>query len=89
MVRMFVRHDVADYDAWRKVYDDFGGEQQARGVRAEAVYRSVEDPNDVTVWHDFDDAESARAFVSSDTLREAMASAGVQGQAQIWITEEA
>jgi hypothetical protein len=88
MVRMFVRHDVADYDAWRKVYDDFADEQQARGVRAEAVYRSVEDPNDVTVWHDFDDVESARAFMSSDLLRETMASAGVQGQPQIWLTEE-
>jgi heme-degrading monooxygenase HmoA len=89
MVRMFIRHDVADYDAWRKAYDDFAGEQQARGVRAEAVYRSVEDPNDVTVWHDFDDAESARAFESSDALREAMTSAGVQGRPQVWLTEEA
>jgi hypothetical protein len=56
MVRLYIRHRVADYDAWRKVYDDFAGQQQAAGVRAVAVYQSIDDPNDVTVWHDFDDA---------------------------------
>ena len=32
MVRMFVRHEVADYDRWRNVYDDFGGERSGFGV---------------------------------------------------------
>jgi hypothetical protein len=49
----------------------------------------VGDPNDVTVWHDFETAEAAEAFVNSEALREAMEAAGVQGQPDIWITEEA
>jgi len=69
MVRMFVRHNVADYEVWRKGYDEF---DQERG------------PNDVTAWHDSDTAEAARAFVSSDALRSAMQRAGVQGEPQIW-----
>ncbi len=88
MVRMFVRPRVRSYDAWRSVYDDFGDQQRALGVRAEAVYQSVDDPNDVTVTHDFDDVEAARAFVGSESLREAMTSAGVEGEPQIWFTAE-
>ena len=65
MVRLYIRHRVADYDAWRNAYDDFAGQQQAAGVRAEAVYQSLDDPDDVTVWHDFDDAGAAQAFVGS------------------------
>ena len=32
MVRLFVRHQVADYPAWRRVYDDFDAERQTLGV---------------------------------------------------------
>ena len=86
MVRSIVRHDVADYDAWRKVYDEFqgSGAPAERGVRGEAVYQSVDDPNDVTVTHDFDDADTARAFFSSPDLEGAMKAAGVKPGFQIW-----
>jgi cyclic nucleotide-binding protein len=50
------------------------------GVTDDAVFQSVDDPNDVTVWHDFAAADAARAFVSSDALRSAMQRAGVQGE---------
>ena len=38
MTIMFVRHTVANYKAWRKVYDDFAPVQKAKGVTAQAVY---------------------------------------------------
>lgn len=88
MVRMFVRHKVEDYGAWRKVYDAFDVERRPMGVIGDSVFQSVDDPNDVTVWHDFDSAEEARAFVSSDALRRAMQEAGVQGQPEIWFVRE-
>ena len=89
MVRMFVRHDVADYDTWRKGYDAFDETRVPMGVKGDAVFRSVENPNDVTVWHDFDSAEQAQAFVQSEELRSAMQDAGVQGEPQIWTVEQA
>jgi hypothetical protein len=85
---MFVRHRVNDYDRWRRVYDYFAATQQKLGVRAEAVYQSIDDPNDVTVWHDFDDADAARAFGDADELRVAMGDAGVASEPQIWLTNE-
>ncbi len=31
-VRMYCRHDVADYAVWRKGYDDFAHYQKTHGV---------------------------------------------------------
>ena len=88
MVRLFIRHNVEDYQAWRKAYDEFDQQRRSMGVSGDAVFRSIDDPNDVTVWHDFEIAEVARAFASSDALRNVMQRAGVQGEPQIWFTTE-
>ena len=87
MVRMFARHQVADYDAWRKAYDTF--DRESLGVRQHAVYRSVTDPNEITVWHDFEDRATAESFASSDDLKAAMTEAGVVSAPNIWITDKA
>lgn len=89
MTRLFVRHTVSDYSAWRKVYDAFDPQRRSMGVSGQGVYRSVENGNDVTAWHDFATAEQAKAFITSDALKNAMKSAGLVGALGIWITSEA
>ena len=89
MARLFVRHNVADYRAWRKAYDDFDAERRKLGVTAHAVFQSIDDPNDVTVWHDFSTSQSAKSFASSARLEEVMGNAGVKGVPQIWFVREA
>ena len=37
------------------------------------------------VWHDFATREQAEAFTASETLRDAMRRAGVQGQPTVWL----
>ena len=86
MIRMFVRHSVTDFVAWKQAYDDFDDERIGMGVAGDAVFQSASDPNNVTVWHDFATLDTARSFVESDRLREVMASAGVAGEPQIWFT---
>jgi quinol monooxygenase YgiN len=83
-VRMFVRHEVADYAAWRKAFEAFAPTQKKMGVIYKAVYRSTDDPNDVTVVHDFHSVEEAKAFAASPELKAAMGKAGVKGAPQIW-----
>ena len=89
MATMFVRHTVSNYNAWRKVYDDFALVQKAKGVLAEAVYQAADNPNDITVTHDFATVEAAQAFAKSDELKKAMQSAGVVGAPMIWFTNKA
>jgi hypothetical protein len=86
MVRMFIRHDVADYAKWRQAYDAFDAERGGMGVAGHAVYRAVEKETDVTVVHDFASLEAARAFVASQRLREVMGAAGVVSVPSIWFT---
>jgi len=88
MVRLFARMNVADFETWRKAYDEFYGERGTLGVTGAAAFQLVDDPNDVTVWHDFETAEVARAFVSSDALRDVMERAGVQGEPEFWFVTE-
>jgi hypothetical protein len=89
MVRLFVRHNVADYPAWRKVYDDFDEPRRTMGVKDDAVYQAIDNPNDVTAWHDFETAEEARAYAGSDQLKSGMQRAGVEGEPEIWFVTEA
>jgi ABC-type sugar transport system substrate-binding protein len=85
-VRLFVRHEVSDYGAWRKAYDSFASMQKKMGVTYQSVYHSTEDPNDVTVIHDFHSLAKAKAFVASADLKSAMEKSGVKGAPQIWYT---
>lgn len=85
-VHMFVRHEVADYATWKKAYDGFRATQKKMGVVAQAVYQSVDNPNDVTVTHVFHSLEQAKAFAASPELKSAMEKSGVKAAPQIWYT---
>ena len=89
MTTMFIRHAVADYKAWRKIYDDFASVQKAKGVTAQAVYQDADNLNEITVTHDFATVEAARAFVNCEELKSTMQNAGVVGAPTIWFTNKA
>jgi heme-degrading monooxygenase HmoA len=73
-----VHHRVADYDAWKAVYDGVADMQRAGGVLDHAVLRSADDPNMVVVVHTFASQEAAHAFFADNPdLKAAMGSAGV------------
>jgi len=88
-VRVFVRHEVTDYMAWRKIYDEFAPTAKKMGVASQVVYRSIANPNDVTVINDFKTLEKAKAFAASPELKAAMEKAHVTGTPQIWYTTKA
>ncbi len=89
MIRMFIRHPVADFAAWKQAYDAFDEERSGMGVVGDAVFQSADDPNEVTAWHDFATRDIANAFAASDRLREVMSTAGVTGEPSIWLTTPA
>ncbi len=72
-----VRHRVANYDAWKTVYDSFASIQVEHGVRAHQVLRLHDSPNDLVITHTFDDLETAKAFFAMPELKQAMNKAGV------------
>jgi quinol monooxygenase YgiN len=88
MSTMFVRHAVADYQIWRRVYDSLEATRKANGVTAQAVYQSADNPNEITVVHDFPTVAAARAFAGSPELKEGMKAAGVVGAPTIWFANQ-
>ena len=91
MTILIVRHTVADYKAWRKLYDsaEVKKVQKGHGVTADAVYQAADNPNDVTVTHEFASAAKAKAFIALPELKQAMQKAGVQGAPTFWIGKKA
>jgi hypothetical protein len=90
MATTFVLHRVADYDAWRRVYDGVAELQRQGGVTADAVYRAEGDPENVLVMHRFASAEQAHAFFENADLRQALVDAGVDlGSVRMEFYEEA
>jgi len=87
-VRVFIRQEVGDYDAWRRVYNDFDPTRRQMGGTLLAVFRSVDDPNDVTTINDFPSLDQAKAFAVSPELKAALAKAGVKGTPQIWLASK-
>jgi hypothetical protein len=88
-VRVFIEHEVSDYAAWRTVYDSFAATQRKMGVTFQAVYQSVNDPNDVVIIHDFATLQKAKAFIASGELKAAMDQARVKSAPHITITARA
>lgn len=89
MATLFVRHDVADYDAWKQAYDEFDAERQTMGVKGHGVYQADGNPNNVTIFHDFETIEGAKSFADSPRLKEVMTAAGVRGEPNIWFANKA
>ena len=89
MATLFVRHTVADYAAWRRIFDDFAPTQKALGVTDKAVYQAADNANDITVTHDFATLEAAKAFADSSELKTAMHDASVTSAPTIWFANRA
>lgn len=83
MALALVLHKVADYDAWRQVYDSAADLRAAAGVTQESTHRMAGDPNNVLVLHYFDSVDAARAFFVNPELKNAMGRGGVGGEPRV------
>lgn len=74
---MIVKHRVANYDAWRKVYDGVAGLRAEHGIIGDAVNRSGDDGNTIVVYHQAEKRASLERFLAQPALKAAMAAGGV------------
>ncbi len=83
MKYVVIRHRVADYPRWRRVFDERGEAQRAAGVRVTHVLTEVGDRNHVVLIFEVDDFETARAYFARPEVPEAMDSGGVAEEPEI------
>jgi quinol monooxygenase YgiN len=72
-----VSHPVADYAAWRVVYDQGQSAREAMGVTGAEVFVDTANPSMVVVIHRFVSVEAANDFLQHPALKDAMTRAGV------------
>lgn len=89
MATLFVHHKVKDYVVWRKIFDDHDETRRGFGSTGFQVFRSASDPNDITAIMDWPSVDAARAYATSDSLKEAMKNAGVTSQPEVMYLVEA
>ena len=84
---VMVRHPVADFDTWKVGFDEHEPTRRAAGVLGHHLNRAEDDPNFVSVYLPVEDVERAKAFASSDDLRDTMERLGVTAPPELmWMT---
>ncbi len=82
---LVVRHSVADYAAWRSVYDEVETVRAEHGCTDHRVLRAPADANDVFITHEFPSVAQAEAFTNDAKFGAAMQRAGVTSAPRIEI----
>lgn len=75
----FVRHEVNDFATWKKAYDESAEFIKSMGVIADSVHRDLDNPNMVTVYHQFADVATLKAFTVALNGDDFKAQAGPSG----------
>jgi hypothetical protein len=84
MVYINLRVNVADYDKWRLGFDANESNRRAAGsTGGNQFYRDVENPNNVTLVLEWDEADKAKAFLNNPRTKESMDEASVTGRPMV------
>ena len=88
MATVLVKIRVADFSAWKPVFDGSESLRREHGIEGHTIYRDHGDPNAVVMALKTGDLARAQEFVASDALREVMMRAGVQGPPEITFCDD-
>lgn len=78
MPHVLIIHEVADYPAWRRVFDAAAGIRKEAGERSWQVLRFAGDPNRIVHFSTWTSLDAARAFFESPRLVAIREEAGVK-----------
>jgi quinol monooxygenase YgiN len=84
-----ISHPVADYAAWRAVYDEVQPVRDAAGVTGAEVFVDAANPLMVVILHRFPSVDAADRFLNNPGLAQAMARGGVTAPPTVLIVATA
>ncbi len=83
---LLISYPVADFDAWKAVFDANEQGRIDNGYVGHHINRAEDDPNSLAVYLAAGDVERAKAFVTSDEVKALMAQAGIIGTPELnWV----
>lgn len=78
MPQVLILHEVADYPAWKRVFDEAAGLRRAAGERHYQVLRHDDDASHIVHFSEWTSLAAARHFFESPQLVEIRRRAGVR-----------
>ncbi len=86
---VLIIHEVADYAAWKGVFDRAAEMRRAAGERSYQVLRCEGEPNRIVHFSRWTSTAAARAFFESPELVRIRAEAGVRAPEFVYLEEVA
>jgi quinol monooxygenase YgiN len=87
MQHVLIIHEVADYSAWKKVFDAAAGIRREAGERSYQVLRYEKEPRKIVHFSVWTSHAAARAFFESPRLVAIRKEAGVHAPEFIYLDE--
>ena len=87
MPHVLIIHEVADYAAWKGVFDAAADIRREAGERAYQVLRCEDDPLRIVHFSSWTSLDAARAFFESPRLVEIRARAGVRAPEFVYLED--
>lgn len=88
MPALLIRHTIADFGAWKTIFDEQSCTRAANGSAGGRVFVSQTDPFEVLVILEWDTHERADLYARSTDLNDALVAAGVVDRPDVWILKE-
>lgn len=85
MQHVLIIHEVADYPAWKKVFDQAASIRKDAGERSYQVLRYAQDERRIVHFSEWTSHAAARAFFESPRLVQIRAQAGVKDPEFIYL----
>jgi quinol monooxygenase YgiN len=82
---VLIIHEVADYPAWKRVFDAAAAIRKEAGERSYQVLKYESDPNRIVHFSAWSSLSAARAFFESPRLVEIRKQAGVKAPEFIYL----
>lgn len=87
MDHVLIIHEVADYPAWKSVFDRAAGIRREAGERSYQVLKYEKDANRIVHFSRWTSVAAAKAFFESPELVRIRAEAGVRAPEFIYLQE--
>jgi quinol monooxygenase YgiN len=87
MDHVLIIHEVADYTAWKAIFDRAAGIRRDAGERSYQVLKYETDPNRIVHFSQWTSIAAAKAFFESPELVRIRAEAGVKAPEFIYLQQ--
>ena len=87
MPHVLIIHEVADYAAWKQIFDGAAARRREAGERSYQVLKYASDPNKIVHFSAWTSITAAQRFFESPQLVKIRAAAGVKSPEFIYLEQ--